>query len=135
MPICGIETAIRSCVVSSEELTERLLHVVGLRQDGLLERRAERDRHVGRGQPPDRRVEMLEGVLGDERGDLGADPARSRRLVGDEHLAGLPGGREDRVGVERAERSQVEHLDVLAQLVGSVERKMHARAVGDDAHV
>ena len=43
-----------------EELTARLLHVVELGQDRLLERRAERDRHVGRGQPPHRRVEVLE---------------------------------------------------------------------------
>ena len=47
----------------------------------------------------------------DQRRDLGADPARLRRLVGDQHLAGLARAREDRVGVERAERAQVEDLD------------------------
>ena len=53
-----------------------------LGQHRLLERRAERNRHVRRSQAADRRVEMLEAALGDERGDLGPDAGRPRRLVG-----------------------------------------------------
>ena len=47
-PIWGITT--RPAVSVGEELTAGLLHVVELGQDRLLERRAERDRHVGRRQ-------------------------------------------------------------------------------------
>ena len=43
-----------------EELTARLLDAVDARQHRLLERRRERDRHVGRGDPHDRPVEVLE---------------------------------------------------------------------------
>ena len=63
--------------------------VVDLRDERLLERRRERDRRVGRGDPPDRRVEVLEGLLGDRRRDLGAEAAGARVLVEDEHLRRL----------------------------------------------
>ena len=57
--------------------------------------------------------------LGDQRRDLGADPGRTGRLVGDQDLAGLAGAGEDRVAVERNERAQVDHLDaVAADLLG-----------------
>src|SRR5215211_4309333 len=69
-PIWGIVTCTTPPLVR-EELTARLLHVLHLRQHGALERRAERDRHVRRGDPHHRAVEVLEGLLGDQRGDLG----------------------------------------------------------------
>ena len=40
-------------------------------------------------QPPHRRVEVLEALVGDERGDLRAEAARERVLVQHEHAAGL----------------------------------------------
>ena len=45
-------------------------------------------------QPPHRRVEVLEALVGDERRDLGAEPARERVLVQHEH----PAGRAHRLG-------------------------------------
>src|SRR4051795_233157 len=79
-PIWGIDTS-TSDVSVREELTARLLDVACLRQDGPLERRAERDRRVGRGDTHDRPVEVLERALADQGGDLRADAARARRLV------------------------------------------------------
>src|SRR3954469_15514219 len=79
-PIWGIVTS-TSDVSVREELTARLLDVACLRKDGPLERRAERNRRVGRGDTHDRPVEVLERALADQGGDLGADAARARRLV------------------------------------------------------
>src|SRR5918996_81107 len=124
MPIWGISTE----TLVAEEFTESLLHVRELRQDGLLERRAERDRHVGRREAPDRRVEVLERLLGDQGRHLGADPAGARRLVCDQDLRGLPGASEDRLGVQRTEASQVDHLDVLAELLDCLHREVDAGA-------
>src|SRR5437764_1105375 len=119
-PIWGIVTS--TTVSVGEELTARLLHVVDLGQDRALERRAERDRGVRRGDPDDRAVEVLERLLADQRGNLGPDAARSRRLVEHHDLARLPHRREDRLAVERTERAQVEHLDRGAvEVVGGLE--------------
>ena len=57
-PICGIVRSTRVSVL--EELTRGLLDLVDGGQDGLLERRRERDRHVGRRDPAHRPVEVLE---------------------------------------------------------------------------
>src|SRR5829696_10255378 len=74
-PIWGIVTSTVVPLSVGEELTARLLHVVQLREHVLLERGAERDRDVRRGQPPHRRVQVLEGPLGDQSRDLGPGPA------------------------------------------------------------
>src|SRR3954466_5798910 len=84
-----------------EELTRRLLHALDARQQGLLERWAERNRGVRRGDPRHRPVEVLEGVLGDERRHLGAGRARVVGLVDDQRLRRLAHARQDRLGVER----------------------------------
>src|SRR4051795_9737167 len=63
-PICGIVTSTRLVLVG-EELTASLPHVVDLRQHRSLERRRERDRHVGRGDPLHRTVQVLPRLLGD----------------------------------------------------------------------
>ena len=55
-----------------EEFTARLLHVVELGKDRLLERRAERDRDVGCGQPAHRAVEVLERLAPRRGCHLGA---------------------------------------------------------------
>src|SRR4051795_11709349 len=77
-PICGITTSMSSVL---EEVTARLPDAVDGRQQRLLERRRERDRHVRRRHPHDRAVEVLEALLGDQRGDLGARRARRVGLV------------------------------------------------------
>src|SRR4051794_1064970 len=107
-PICGIVT---STALISEELTARLLHGVDLRERRALERRAERDRLVRRGDADDRPVEVLEGVLADDCGNLGPDPARARRLVEHHYLARLADRRQDRIDIQRVHGPEVEHLD------------------------
>src|SRR4051794_35263731 len=97
-PIWGIVTS-TAAVSVGEELTARLPHVALLRQDRPLQRRAERDRRVRRGHANDRSVEVLERVLADQRGHLGADPARARGLVQHHDLAGLAHRRQDRAHV------------------------------------
>src|SRR3954467_1514026 len=42
------------------------------------------------------------------------------RLVRDQDLAGLLDAAQDRVGVQRVERPQVDHLDVFAELIGGL---------------
>src|SRR4051794_15880660 len=103
-PLWGIDTS-TSDVSVREELTARLLDVACLGQDRPLERRAERDRRVRSGHAHYRPVEVLEGALADQRGHLGADAARARRLVQDHDLAGLANGAQDRLLVERAQRA------------------------------
>src|SRR5439155_5260321 len=65
-PICGMFTSTAVGLVG-EELTAGLLHVVNLWQHRALERRAERDRHVRRGHPHHRAVQVLERLLRDQR--------------------------------------------------------------------
>src|SRR3954453_5500755 len=72
-PIWGIVPS--TSVSVGEELTARLLDVARLGQDRALERRRERDRRVGRCDPHDRPVKILEAELADQGGHFGADPA------------------------------------------------------------
>src|SRR5690349_7330927 len=106
-PIWGMTTS-TSAVSVLEELTARLPDAIGGRQQRLLQRRRERDRHVGRRHPHDRPVEVLEALLGDERRDLRARGARRVGLVEDHHLRAAPHALEDRGLVERDERAQVQ---------------------------
>src|SRR4051794_35997874 len=101
-PICGITTSTAFPVACSvgEELTAGLLHVFELGQHGLLERWAEWDRDIGRGEAPDRRVEVLERLLGDDRRHLGTDTGGPGCLVRHENLARLAGAGENRVSVQ-----------------------------------
>src|SRR5207248_3200361 len=137
-PIWGIVTSAIAPddLLVGEELTARLLHVVDLRQHGALERRAERDRDIGRCDSDHRPVEVLERALGDERGHLGAHAARPRGLVEHHHLAGLADAREDRLRVERYERAEVEHLHARAiDVLGGLHRRADHRAVRDHRQV
>src|SRR3954464_15498902 len=101
-PICGMTTSIVSVL---EEVTARLLHAVDGRQERLLQRRRERDRHVGRRDAHDRAVEILEALLGDQRRDLGARGARRVGLVDHDDLRAGADRLEDRRLVERDERA------------------------------
>src|SRR5947209_2485269 len=106
-PIWGIVTSTSSVL---EELTTRLLDALDAGQHGLLQLRGERDRHVGRRDPHDRPVEQLEAALGDQRGHLGAGGAGAVGLVEHDDLRAAADRLEDRLLVERHERSEVEHL-------------------------
>src|SRR3954471_19822954 len=101
-PIWGIVTSTSDTSVR-EELTARLLDVACLGQDRPLERRAERNRRVRRGDAHDRTVEVLERALADQGRHLRADAARARGLVQHHDLARLADRAEDRLLVERAQ--------------------------------
>src|SRR3954470_10235299 len=134
-PIWGIVTSTSACSVL-EELTARLPDAVDGGQQRLLERRRERDRHVGRRDPDDRPVEVLEALLGDQRRDLRPGRARRVGLVEDHHLRAASHALEDRLLVERHERTQVEHAHRRAvEVLGRLERGVHHRAVGDHREV
>src|SRR4051794_7734886 len=127
-PIWGIVTS--TSVSVGEELTARLLDVARLGQDRALERRRERDRRVGRRDPHDRPVEVLEAALADQGGDLGTDAAGAGGLVQHDDLRRLAYRREDRLLVERAQGAQVDDLDRSAVDVGGrLERERHHLAV------
>ena len=93
---------------------------------------------VQRADAPDRRVEVLEQLAGDARGDLGAEAARQLILVRDDDAVGALDVRGDRVPVVRHDRAQVEHRDADAVLLGLLRRQqrpLHQRAPGDDDDV
>src|ERR687891_2396955 len=134
-PIWGIVTSIEPFLVR-EELTASLPHVLDLRQHGTLERRAERDRHVRRGHAHHRAVEILEGLLRDQRGDLGRHATGAGGLLDEHHLARLAHAGEHRVAVVGVERAQVEHLDPGAvEVLGRLERGEHHRSIRDHGEV
>ena len=104
----------------------------------MLERRRVRDGRVERADDPHRRVERLERLLLDDRGDALADAAGARVFVDDQHAAAVAGDAEDGVAVERRERAQVEHrrLDAVGgQPLGDAHRDVDVGAVGDDREV
>src|SRR5215218_8425419 len=134
-PIWGMVTSAIPALVL-EELTAGLLDVVHLRQHRALERRTERNRHVGGGDPHDRPVEVLERLLRDQSGDLRGHAAGACRLLHQHDLAGLPHAREHRVTVIGVERPQVEHLDRgPVEVLGRFERRQHHGPVGDEREV
>src|SRR5918999_2534285 len=98
-PICGMTTltAVPVATLVLPELFQARGDVLDLRDEGLLERRRERHRRVGGGDPLDGPIEVLERLLGDRRDDLGAEPARPRVLVEDERLGRLLDRREHRL--------------------------------------
>src|SRR5829696_7117803 len=79
-PIWGIVTSINPSLVG-EELTAGLLHVLDLWQHSALERRAERDRHVRRGDTHNGTVKVLEGLLCDQRRYLRGHTTGARGLL------------------------------------------------------
>ena len=94
----------------------------------VLERRRRRQRDVRRRDAHDRRVEAVEALVGDDRHDLRAPAAQPRVLLDREQPARLLDRGEDRRGVERDERAQVDDLGVDAVLGGR--RSAASRALG-----
>ena len=113
--------------------------VLRVRDRGLLEPLRVRHRHVGAGDPLDRRVEVVEGLLLDQRREVGADAAVRPALLDDHAAVRLADRVEDRVEVERAQRARVDHLGLDAVLVGERLRGLlgHVRHPqdADDRHV
>src|ERR1044072_6936930 len=64
-------------------------HVLLVREGGLLERLGGRHRHVGAGDALDGGVEPVEGLLLDQRGEVGAGAAAGPALLHDHGAVGF----------------------------------------------
>ena len=84
-----------------------------------------------------RPVEVEDGVLREERGDLGGEPAGAGRFLDDDAAAGSSHGGEDRLLVERLQGAEVEHLDrrLSGERVGSPLAHCDHRAPRDERRV
>ena len=71
------------------QLLRRRFDLRGVWKDRIFEHFCEADRRERRADAHDRRVERLEGVLGNERRNLAAETARHFVLVDDERAACL----------------------------------------------
>src|ERR671936_660003 len=142
-PICGITTSIAWVVATPlllvlGEFLEPCRHVGDLRDERLLERRREGHGGVGSRDPLHRRVEVLEGLLGDRRCDLGAEAAGASVLVQHEHFRGLADALEHGGLVPGHDRAQVDDLDrhvVFGQLLRGLLGGVDHCAPRDDADV
>ena len=70
--------------------------------------RAEGNRDIGCGQAPHGRCRGPRNACSEITAVTSAPTPRLSRLVGHQHLAGLPRGGEDRLGVEQVERARIE---------------------------
>ena len=81
---------------------------------------------------------MIEGVLVDDRGDLGADAALGPALFDDHHAVCLAHGGGEGAAVERAERAEVDDFGfdaLLAELLGRFEAVADHLGEGDEGDI
>ena len=83
----------------------------GVGHDGGFQAWAIGGRREGAVEPADRRVEIVETMVGQLGGDLGTDAARGERLVDDQQPAGLGDRATDRLDVERSDGPRIDQLD------------------------
>ena len=108
-PIAGIATS--TSVSVGEELTARLPHAVDAGSTACSSGGRNGIGTSGVADAHDRAVEVLEALLGDQRGDLRARRAGARWPRRPRPpSSSVAHGREDRLLVQRHERAQVEHL-------------------------
>ena len=92
--------------------------IVGLGQDGVFQHRLVGDEGVHGADAADRRVEIVEELIGDAGGDLCAVAPAEHVFVGHDDAAGLADRRGDGLPVVGIERAQVEdfYVDVVLAL-------------------
>ena len=84
------------------------------------------------------RVEIVETLVGQPGGDLGADAERCERLVDDQQPAGLGDRLADRVEIERGDRPRIDQLDrdaFAGESLADLQRLVHHQGQGDDRDV
>src|SRR3954471_20627077 len=96
--LVGIESLLEPQSVFHQTL-RRGHDAIDAGQERGLERRRVGDRRVHRRDPHDRRVEVLERLLGDDRRQLAADAAGAARFVEEQRAAGLGDRRQDRLAI------------------------------------
>src|SRR4051794_23546586 len=137
-PSCGIWIDVTTASSPRGQTVDRGLDVGDLRQERVLERGRERHGVVRRCEPNHRRVQMLERLLRDDRGDLRTYPEEVERLVQHQRARRLLDRPDHGLLVDRIHRPQVDDLDGYAasgEGVRRLQRLMHHRAVGDDRDV
>src|SRR5581483_11872907 len=120
---------------SRDELLRGLHDVLDLRHDGLLEVLRVRDRRLEAGETARRRVEVVERVLRDHRGNLRAVAGAPHRFVQHEHAVRLADRREHRILVERHQAAQIDDLGLDAvggELLRRLQREEDVARPRDD---
>src|SRR4030095_10381705 len=105
---------------------------------GLLEIARVRNRGRHAGHPFHRRVEIVEGLLGDDGRELGPHAGEAGPRLHHHGAMGLAYRLEARPRVQRLQRAWSDDLDrdaVLGQLLGRLQRAVHHAHVGDDGDV
>src|SRR5580693_9346803 len=116
-PSLGIRTSTATSAPGALEQPPDSGHdPVAVRDVGAFEHRAERHRGERRAEAEHRRVQVVERLLLDLRGDLGADAAEGDRLVHDQGPVRPADGFQDGRTVERLDGAHVDHLDLGAFL-------------------
>ena len=71
------------------------------------------DGRLGAAEPQDRGIQIIEGLaFGDQRADFGPDALGAHTFINAQKLAGFLDRSDDGVSVDRADRAQVDHLDL-----------------------
>src|SRR5882724_1936969 len=139
LPPTGFRTLIRSRASASERTSDDLGDPRDVREHHIFQDVCRRQRHV-RGRDPYRRtVEIVEGLVGDDRHDLRSPSAQTWILLHCEQPIGLRDRPEDRPRVQRNKRADVDNLAVNAvlglELVGRLERPRYHQSERADGRV
>src|SRR5688500_13598361 len=135
---CPRRGSLISVAIATHSSLDGREHVVGVRNDPLLHHRGERERRELCAHALDRRVEPIEGAVLDHGRDLGAEAHPRHCLVRDDAAVRLLHRRDERVLVERLQRSRIDHLNGDALLFGLLRRRqrlVHEPPGGDDRDV
>src|SRR3954454_2154514 len=137
-PSRGRMTSVATASALPHGPLDRVEHVVGMRDDERLHHRGERQRRELRPDSLDRRIEPVERLVLEHRSDLRAEAHPRHRLVRHHGPVRLLHRRDERLLVERLERTWVDDLDrdpVSLRLLRRLETLVHEAAGGDHGHV
>src|SRR6056297_1448108 len=133
-----ISVGIASLSLPVGHLAHGVDHLGGRGQRQLFEIGRVGHRHVLAGAVDHRRVEIVERLLHQHRGDVAADGGGGPAFLDGDAAVGFHHRLDHRVGVHRAQGAQVHHLGLYAvfgQFFGGFQRVGHADAKADDGHV
>src|SRR5215218_8747828 len=111
-PHLGILTMVAMETPELNDLANRLGNLLGARNVELLQRRAEGNRGVRRGDQLDGGVEQIESLVRDHGGDVGGGGAAWIVLIDDDQSVRLLDRGQDHVFIQRGEGARVDHLDL-----------------------
>src|SRR5579883_1493041 len=136
--IPGLLCARTSARRSGNDGFHRRDDVVAGRQGGLLQWLRVWHRHIFTRNMPDRRVKIIKAVFVDQRRKSLAGAVIFPAFFSDDHTVGLAQRIQHQIEVNRAHRTQINHLRLDAlfrQFLGSLEREMHHAREGHDGHI